>query len=154
MAQPRRPLLREIDVLAARLLTGGALLTGGLTALLAPAAEFEATINRYALLPPQAAGWLAQGLPWVEAVIGLAVLVGLSQRFSLRVAAVLLTTFWLVISQALLRKLPLSECGCFGELISFSPQQMWLLDAVLVLLAWWLVRRHTPTITVDRRLSS
>lgn len=148
-----RSLLHEAITLAARVLVGGALLAGGMSALLAPAAELEATIGRYAVLPPQAAPWLAQGLPWVEAVIGLAVLVGLSQRFSLRVAAGLLTLFWLVISQALLRRLPIAECGCFGQLFSLSLPQMWGFDTSLAFLAWWLVRRHTPTVSVDRRLA-
>ena len=148
-----RSFFYEGCVVAARLLTGGALLTGGVAALLAPTAELTAAIRNYAVLPAQAAPWLAQGLPWVEAVLGLAVIVGLSQRFSLRAAAMLLTLFWLVISQALLRRLPLGECSCFGDLLSLSPQRMWALDAALVILAWWLTRRHTTTLSIDRWLS-
>ena len=148
-----RSFFHEACVLTARLLVGGTLLTAGVAALLAPTVEFVAAIRHYAVLPSWAAAWLAQGLPWVEAVIGLAVIVGLSQRFSLRVAAGLLTLFWLVISQALLRRLPIAECGCFGNFLSLSPQRMWVLDAALAGLAWWLVRRHTPTLSVDRRLA-
>ncbi len=139
-------------MLAARLVVGGVLLTGGVSSLLAPAADFVAAIRAYAVLPAAAAPYLAQGLPWVEAVIGLAVLLGLSQRFSLRVAAGLLTLFWAVISQALVRHLSMTECGCFGQLLSLTPQQMWGIDAVLVALGWWLVQRHTPTVSVDRWL--
>ena len=148
-----RSFFYEGCVVAARLLTGGALLTGGVAALLAPTAELTAAIRNYAVLPAWMAPWLAQGLPWVEAVLGLAVILGLSQRFSLRAAAMLLTLFWFVISQALLRRLPLGECGCFGDLLSLSPRRMWALDAALVTLAWWLVRRHTPTVSVDHRLA-
>ena len=148
-----RVVFLEGCVLAARLLVGGALVAGGVSTLLTPAADFVATIHRYAVLPAQVVPWLAQGLPWVEAVLGLAVLIGLSQRLTLRAAAMLVTLFWLVISQALMRHLPLGECGCFGDLLSLSPQRMWALDAALVVQAWWLTRRHTPTLSVDRWLA-
>ena len=140
-------------MLVARVLVGGALAAGGVASLLAPVEDLVATIHAYAVLPAWAAPYLAQGLPWVEAVIGLAVLVGLSQPFSLRAAAGLITLFWMVISQALVRRLSIAECGCFGQLWSFTPQQMWQVDAVLFVLAWWLVRRHTTTLSLDRRLS-
>ena len=150
---PARSLMHEACVLAARLLVGGALAVGGVSMLLTPTADFVATIERYAVLPAQVVPWLAQGLPWVEAVLGLAVLIGLSQRLTLRAAAMLVTLFWLVISQALVRHLPLGECGCFGDLFSLSPRRMWALDAALVILAWWLTRRHTQTLSADRWLS-
>ena len=149
-AAPRHPLIHECTVLLGRLWVGGALAVAGVAGLLAPTAELVRAIEGYQVLPAQAAPYLAQALPWVEAVIGLAVLIGLTQRISLRVAAGLVTLFWLVTGQALLRRLPLSDCGCFGQLLSLSLPRIWLLDGALLLIAWWLVPRHTAMISLDR----
>ena len=140
----------ECFVLLVRLLVGGVLLTAGVAGLLAPPSELAATIRGYDLVAEWVAPYLAQGLPWIEAVLGLAVLAGLSQGLTVRAAACLLTVFWLVVGQAVWRHLPLSECGCFGALFSFSVRRMWAIDTILAGLAWWLVRRHTPTVSADR----
>lgn len=149
--QPSR--VRVWCVVLARLIVGGALATAGISSVLAPTADFLAAIHAYAALPVPAEPYLAAGLPWVEAVIGLAIILGLSQRFSLRIAATLITIFWLVIGQALVRRLPITECGCFGQLLSLPPQRMWWIDLLLVMQAWWLVRRHTTSPSLDEWLT-
>ena len=136
----------------ARLLVGGVLVAAGYATLLAPLEDFIMTVNGYAVLPVWAVPRFAQALPWVEALIGLAVIIGLSQRFSLRVVAGLITLFWLVLGQALLRRLPITDCGCFGRMFALAPRQMWLIDGALLVLAWWLVDRHTSSPSVDEWL--
>ena len=66
------------------------------------------------LLPPLAANLLAVTLPWVELLVGLALLVGLWRREAALLAAVLLVVFILAVGSTLVRGIDIENCGCFS----------------------------------------
>ena len=108
---------------------------------------------------------VATGLPWLELLLGLYLLVGLFTQISAAVALTLLAVFTAALTSALLRGLPLEGCGCFGSVVL---QQMpvigWLLggadagpqdlirDGVLVLLALLVLFGPPTPLAVDRLL--
>lgn len=82
---------------------------------------------------------VAKILPWVELFIGLFVVLGLWLDISLRAALILFMGFILVVGQALIRHLPLTECGCFGGLISLPPYVVFMMDSCALCLTGLLI---------------
>jgi uncharacterized membrane protein YphA (DoxX/SURF4 family) len=110
---PVRAFLRgPYPTLVSRAVLGGVfLLTGILKAL--DVAGFERSIRAYQMVPDALVPIMANGLPWLEIVVGLYVLAGLYRRWSALAAGALLVIFMIAMGQALARGLTL-DCGCFG----------------------------------------
>jgi hypothetical protein len=83
---------------------------GGLIKLFDPKA-FAATISTYGLVPEALLPLFALGLPIVETVAGLALL--LDRRWGLHLTTGLLALFVLVLGYGILGDLDV-DCGCFG----------------------------------------
>jgi hypothetical protein len=49
--------------------------------------------------------------------------------------------FVVVVGQALIRGLPLENCGCFGEWVHLKPQTVIILDSISLLLTLGLLRK-------------
>src|SRR3712207_9366258 len=77
-----------------------------------PAAA-ERAVRAYQLLPEALVGPVAFGLPVVEIVVGLALLVGVSVRAAALASAALMAVFLAAVGQAWARGLQI-DCGCFG----------------------------------------
>ncbi|MEK6569793.1 MAG: MauE/DoxX family redox-associated membrane protein [Bacteroidota bacterium] len=75
--------------------------------------EFAKAITNYRLLPHAAVNLFAIGLPWVELLAGLFLILGLLVRGSSLLLTFLLSLFALAIAISLARGLDIS-CGCFG----------------------------------------
>lgn len=75
---------------------------------------FAADISHYALVPDAVVNVMAVVLPWVEAVMGLALLSGFAAEGAGLLAGVLLAVFLAALGQAWARGLDI-ECGCFGH---------------------------------------
>lgn len=99
--------------------------------LLSPYQNFLYVIQGYDLLPAPLEELTARVMPWVELIAGVFVVLGLWTKWSLRVVLLLIMSFITIVGQAILRKLPLDECGCFGQLISFPLPVVILLDSCL-----------------------
>ncbi len=100
-------------VLAARILVAALLLTAGL--IKAGASEgFAITIAGFSILPPGAVTAFAIGLPWVEIVAGIFLLIPRTVRLGAALASGLFAAFILAIAWALSQGL-IVDCGCFGE---------------------------------------
>jgi len=56
-----------------------------------------------------------------------------------------LPSFSIVVSQAMLRGLPIENCGCFGESLSFSLPTMLIADCLLLVVAVILLYRIHQT---------
>ncbi len=123
--------MRWIGLLS-RLAVGGVFLFASLDKLLHPAA-FAKAVDHYHLVPYPLLHPFAHGLPVLEAIIGLALVLGIARRGAALLAAVLTVVFMIAIASALARGLDIS-CGCFntdgGHAVGLS-----LLVRDLVLLA-------------------
>lgn len=115
-----------------RLAVGGVFLFACWDKLLHPAA-FAQAVDHYHLVPYALLHPFAHGLPVLELVIGLALVLGIARRGAALLAAVLTLVFMIAIASALARGLDIS-CGCFhtdgGHAVGVS-----LLVRDLVLLA-------------------
>jgi len=72
-------------------------------------------------------------VPWVEVFLGAFLVLGLWLPLALRLTWGLTLAFITIVAQALVRDLPLEECGCFGQLISIPPRGIVVLDMLMLL---------------------
>jgi uncharacterized membrane protein YphA (DoxX/SURF4 family) len=95
-----------------RLVLAGVLITAGWLKLPDPAESVRA-VRAYQLLPEAIVPTVGHGLPLLEIVVGLLLLVGFATRFAAAVAGVLMLAFIIGIASAWARGLTI-DCGCFG----------------------------------------
>lgn len=86
--------------------------------LIGPYQNFLYVIQNYSFLSLPVAEIVARLLPWVEFLLGIFLVLGFWLKWTLRALMTLLFMFMVVVTQALIRNLPIDECGCFGGLIS------------------------------------
>ena len=70
---------------------------------------------------------------------------GIWLSWTLRGVLVMLMIFILAVAQAIIRKLPLGECGCFGQLVSFPLHVVILMDSGLLLVTTYLLSNLPKT---------
>ena len=127
-----------------RIIIGSIFIVSGLGKVLSPYQNFQYVIQAYQLLPSWGEVLTAQIFPWIELIVGVFVLLGLWTSWSLRGAAVLFGIFVVVVGQALIRGLPLENCGCFGEWIHLKPQVVIIMDSASLLITSLLLRNISP----------
>ena len=126
-----------------RILIGLLFIFVGVNKLLSPYQNFQYVIQHYQIFPSQFDALIAMIFPWIELFAGLFVLLGLWTRWSLTVLGLSVSCFIIIIVQALIRHLPIDDCGCFGGAFTLKPAQTLILDIVLWLLIAWLLRNLT-----------
>lgn len=114
-----------------RILLGGIFLYSGFLKLIEPWQNFQVAIEAYRMVEGDPARWAARIFPWIEAVGGLYLILGLYTRLTTAVLWALNTMIFLAIAQALVRKLPVKNCGCFGDAFSVPLPLMLAVDAAL-----------------------
>lgn len=135
----------------ARAIPGGVLAFSGYVKAIRPAEEFAAVLANYWILPPVVLVPLARIVPWVEMAAGLCLLAGFGIRRAAFAAAGLYGMFIVFLTQALLRRLPMDDCGCFGALgPSLRPGQTLALDAVLLALCLFVAADREARFSLDR----
>ncbi|MDN5917114.1 MAG: DoxX family membrane protein [Pseudonocardia sp.] len=100
-------------VLAGRLVLGGVWIVAGALKVTDLDASVRA-VRAYRLLPDVAAQVLGAGLPIVEIVLGVLLVVGLGVRVAGALSALLMGAFVIGIASAWARGLQI-DCGCFGS---------------------------------------
>lgn len=144
--------MRFVD-LAARLGLAAVWLAAGLVKLVAPGEAYLA-VRAYAVLPDVLVRPVAVGLPMLEVLLGVFLLLGLRTRLIAAVSAGLLVLLVAAIAQAWARGLTI-DCGCFGgggevaagETRYFSEI---LRDTGFLVLAVWVAVRPGSPLTLDR----
>ena len=141
--------------LVARLVTGTVWVVAGGLKLPDPAASVRA-VRAYDLLPESAVTLVGHGLPVLELLIGLLLLVGLLTRPAAIVSSLLLVAFIAGIVSAWARGLEI-ECGCFGgggAKAGAAAAYPWEIarDLGLLLLSAWLVWRPRTRFALDSAL--
>jgi uncharacterized membrane protein YphA (DoxX/SURF4 family) len=140
-------------VTAGRLVLGGVWLAAGALKITDLDASVRA-VRAYRLLPEIAAQVVGAGLPVVEILLGLLLVVGACVRAAAAVSALLMLAFVVGIAAAWARGLRI-DCGCFGsggELAAGqAPTYGWELarDAALTVLAVLLVRWPVGRFSID-----
>lgn len=114
-----------------RILIGIVFIVSGFEKLTSPYQNFLYVIQSYEFVPKALEVLVAKAFPWFELIVGLFVVLGLWVRWSLAGAALMVVSFLTIVSQAIIRKLPIDECGCFGELVSFPLHVVLMIDLTL-----------------------
>ncbi|MBI5150325.1 MAG: DoxX family membrane protein [Candidatus Omnitrophica bacterium] len=139
------PLKSNLFILL-RLLVGTLLIVSGLEKLVSPYQNFLYVIQNYALLPPLLEELGARAWPWAEFFLGVFLVLGFWLRWVLRGVMATFAVFIFVVAQALVRHLPVNECGCFGDLISFPLPVVITFDTALLAVTGVLYYRLRETI--------
>ena len=126
-----------------RCLIGVLFIVSGGEKVISPTQNFIYVIHSYDFLPDVLVSLAAHLVPWTELIVGVFLVIGLNVRFSLYVTAGLFASFQVIVLQAILRKLPIDECGCFGEMISFPLHVVFIFDACMFLLTILLIKKIT-----------
>lgn len=145
---------RALLLLTVRLALGGVFLVSGFQKLAAPAANFAVQVETFQLVGPQASLLVALTLPWLEFTGGVFFFLGLWTVLSGRLLWLLNSGFILLLGSSLLRRLPIEQCGCFGEAIHLTVPQMLALDAVLwaLFLVFFSLGGPTHAPSLDKRI--
>lgn len=95
---------------------------------------------------------VAWTLPWIEFVAGMFLMIGLWIRHSAFAVGVLTVIFAAATGQALLRGLPIDECGCFGEGLTLPLHVTFMIDVGLLTLivVLWKFSRLSDLLSFDR----
>ncbi len=138
-----------------RLILGIVLLAAGVEKTLSHYQNFLYVIQAYQMVPAWLEDLTARLLPWLELFTGLFLVVGLWSEWALKCAAVQFALFIVVVGQALMRHLPIDQCGCFGELIHVAPTHIIIFDSMMLLLAFMALRNlpRAQNFSLDRYFS-
>ena len=115
-----------------RIFIASVFILSGFTKLMEPFPVFFNAMQGYQLVRGPVAAVAAHIMPWVELIAGVLFLTGLWTRPSLICLWLMNNAFLFAIASVWVRKIPLENCGCFGEnFIHLKLPQVFLLDVVL-----------------------
>lgn len=140
---------RQIAGLAARLIVGAVLVYAGASKAAAPAEEFALVIQSYDVVPLSVALPLAGLLPWLEMIVGWALLLGVETTAASGAALGLFGVFLSVLLSVVARGIPIPNCGCFGDAAHFTPPQAMLFDCAMGALSWLSLRAGAGPASLD-----
>jgi len=149
--------LPDLIGLLARLILGVVLIWAGAAKVTSPAVSARA-VRAFQILPYDFAGYVGYGLPLLEILIGLLLVIGLFTRISAAVGGLLMLAFIIGIASAWARGLTI-DCGCFGGGGTIAAAQTQypleiLRDLGVAACAAWLVVRPRTAYSLDHRLFS
>lgn len=119
---------------AIRIIIGLLFVVSGGEKLIWPFQNFLYVLQSYELFPSGVDMVIARVFPWVEFITGIMLVIGLWVPQMVKIAFTMFAVFILILAQALLRHLPIDDCGCFGQLISLKPQHTLVMDSFFFLM--------------------
>lgn len=111
-----------------RVILGVLFIISGGEKILSPMENFLYVIDGYQVIPRAVEPLVALLFPWVELLAGLFILLGLWLRQALGVLMAMSLSLVVIVGQAIVRQLPLENCGCFGELVHVPLRGVILID--------------------------
>ena len=140
-----------------RVVNGGIFFLFGLGKAVQPHQQFYEVMKVYDLLPAQFIPVVGSVLIYADVIIGALLIVGLFTRFSAWAVAGMLVFYMVVILQAVLRGIPLENCGCSGGYIELgtTPPEVLARDAIMLAsMAWFLAARARSALQLDSVFAS
>ena len=125
-----------------RFLVGIIFLVSGGEKVLGPYQNFLYVVQSYEVFSPLAEELIARTLPWIELFTGLFLVLGLWLKGAIWAALFMFTGFILVVAQAMVRQLPIDECGCFGGLVSIPITGVLIFDSCAFFITYALLRNR------------
>lgn len=139
---------------------GGVFLLFGVSKALEPFSGMEATVAQYQMLPSSAVPMVAAVFLVAEVAVGLMLVLGVFTKQAAQVTTMMLVVYIIVIAQAMLRGIPIPDCGCSAAAIQLgkTPTDVLIRDGIMLVgmlwLVWQLRVRSLLPWSVDARLSS
>jgi hypothetical protein len=117
--------MKNVGFVIPRVILGGIFIVSGYQKLMEGSAVFAAVIRGYEIVGGPIAEGMAAGLPWVELVLGVFLVLGLWRRTAILGLWAFNMAFIAALLSAIVRKIPLENCGCFGNGsgVHFTPIQ-------------------------------
>ena len=145
--------LETKDILgaAARLILGGVFIYAGWIKAVAPPEEFAFAIETYKIIPAALTMFVALTVPWLEIYLGVFLLTGVFTAYAAFGLAGMILGFEGLLLQAIIRKLPVTSCGCFGSSKSNSLLHEFIQNIALFALAA-LAWKHGRRLSIDAAL--
>jgi hypothetical protein len=140
---------RDLLSLAARVIVGAILIYAGASKAAAPAEEFALVIDAYAVIPTSLTLPMAGLLPWVELLVGWALLLGVGGRAASSAAGAMFGLFLAALGSVLARGIAIPNCGCFGDAMHFTPAQAMIFDSTMLALCWTAYRGGSGPLSLD-----
>jgi len=128
-----------------RFLIGCLFIVSGFEKLLGPYQNFLYVVQGYECFNPFLENIVAHIVPWIELLLGVFLVIGVWLKWALRGVLILFAGFIMILSQAILRKLPITECGCLGELLSFPLHVFLVFDSIFFLITGLLLKKIEKT---------
>ncbi len=130
-----------------RLAVGAIFLAASFDKLLHPQ-DFARIVAGYSLLPEAAVPVVAALLPWLEVLVGAALLLNICAQGAAVLACAMLLAFWSALSLNWARGLDIN-CGCFSSAPGEGGRMAWYFvrDSVFLCLGFalvWKLRRDDP----------
>ena len=140
---------RALIAMFGRVFVGAVLVYAGASKAAAPAEEFALVIGAYDLVPAAVALPLAGLLPWLELLVGWALLLGVDAKIAAAAAGAMTGVFLTAIGSVIVRGIPIPNCGCFGEAMHFTPSHAFLFDSLLTTLCWVVFTAEPDPLSLD-----
>ena len=103
--------------------------------LISPPENFLYVLQAYAVFPDTLVRVAAVVFPWIELGVGVFLALGLWLRPTVFVLACMSGSLIMVVAQAIIRKLPIDSCGCFGNLVHLPLRGVIILDVIIFVTA-------------------
>ncbi|MEI8011412.1 MAG: MauE/DoxX family redox-associated membrane protein [Candidatus Omnitrophota bacterium] len=129
-------MMREYAFLLLRFVLASVFIASGWEKAVSPSENFLYILQAYEVLPSVLERLVSVVFPWVELAVGVSLLVGLWLRAGLLAATCVSGSFILIVGQAIIRRLPIDNCGCFGNLVHLPLRGVIFLDLALLTTAW------------------
>lgn len=118
--------------LAFRFVLGAVFIWSGIIKIVDPLL-FAQDVSNYRIFPQSLAFLISLGLPWIEVLCGLLLVLGIWIRAASLLLSGLLAVFLILIVTTIVRGIDVA-CGCFGSLSHTVDYKLVLLDATLLFL--------------------
>jgi len=117
-----------------RVLLGLIFIVSGAEKAMGLSENFLYVIQGYEILPDVLARLASWVFPWVELLLGVFILLGLWLDWAFKGLLLMAGALILMVGQAIVRKLPLDNCGCFGDLVHLPLKGVIILDVTIFVL--------------------
>ena len=115
-----------------RLFLGVLFVVSGGEKAVSPSENFLYVIQAYQILPDFLARAAALVFPWVELFVGISILLGIWLDVGLKLLVVVSCSLIVMVGQAIVRSLPIDDCGCFGNLVHLPLRGVIILDVTVL----------------------
>jgi uncharacterized membrane protein YphA (DoxX/SURF4 family) len=128
--------MRRVVAIVGRLALAAVFLWAAYTKLRDPWMVFAMEIDAMHIVPGTAVEFVARGMPWLELMLGVLLVVGIQMRYVASAATALLVCFFSVLLFLYFKGFQ-GDCGCFGPGEQLGPKTL-TRDGALVALSLWI----------------